>query len=60
MPKGGFREGSGRKPIDGAERKQRQVRCSNEEWELIKAFDKILKYGNKIAAKEFIAKFKIS
>ena len=51
---GGKREGAGRKPIDNQQRKQRQLRSSDEEWELIRAFDKILKYGDKHAAINFI------
>ena len=60
MPKGGKRIGAGRKPIDNAERKQRQLRTSDEEWEIIKAFDKILKYGDKTAAVEFVNQHKVS
>ena len=60
MPRGGFREGAGRPKIDNADRKQRQLRSSDEEWQLIKAFDKILKYGNKSAAIEFVNQHKLS
>lgn len=42
---GGKREGAGRRPaaIDGTERRMRSLRASDEEWETIKAFAKILK-----------------
>mgnify|MGYP007070093316 CR=1 FL=1 len=59
MPKGGKRIGAGRPRIDNVERKQRQLRSSDEEWELLKAFDKILKYGDKQAARSFINQHKV-
>lgn len=36
-------------------RKSRNIRAYDEEWELIQAFEKIVKYGDKEAAKKFIA-----
>lgn len=42
MPRGGFREGSGR-PKSG--RKVHTVRATNEEWELIKAYAEQVKAG---------------
>ena len=47
--RGGRREGAGRPLTAGAVRKQRQLRATDEEWELIKRFDKLIKYANKIA-----------
>lgn len=42
---GGKREGAGRRPSapDGTERRMRSLRASDDEWETIKAFAKILK-----------------
>jgi len=60
MPKGGARSGAGRPTIDAQQRKQHQLRCSESEWELLRAFDKILKYGDKQSAKNFIEKFKVN
>ena len=40
-------------------RKQRQLRAYDDEWELLKAFDKIIKHGDKQAAKEFISQNKV-
>ena len=56
---GGSRAGAGRPTIGGKDRKQRQVRVSDDEWELIKAFDKILKYGDYFAAKDFVESHKV-
>ena len=52
---GGKREGAGRKPLAGEPQKQRGLRATDEDWLLIKQFEKILKYGDKEAAKNFIA-----
>jgi len=60
MPKGGKRSGAGRPTIDSQQRKQHQLRCSESEWELLRAFDKILKYGDKDAAKKFVDNFKVN
>ena len=35
-------------------RKQRQLRAYDDEWQLVQAFDKIVKYGDKQAAIDFI------
>ena len=51
MNKRGRPEGSFK--LEGV-RKARQMRAYDEEWELIQAFEKIVKYGDKNAAKEFI------
>ena len=42
---GGKRAGAGRRPAaqDGTERKMRSLRASDEEWDTIKAFAKIIK-----------------
>ena len=45
--RGGKREGAGRPLTAGVLRKQRQTRATDEEWELIKRFDKLVKYGSK-------------
>lgn len=37
-------------------RKQRQLRAYDDEWEIIQAFEKIVKYGDKSAAKKFVDK----
>lgn len=47
--RGGKREGAGRPLTAGVVRKQRQTRATDEEWELIKRFDKLIKYGDKAA-----------
>jgi hypothetical protein len=55
--RGGARPGAGRKaPIEGP-RKQRQMRATEQEWALIKAFERIVKKGDRAAAEEFIGKF---
>lgn len=46
MPKGWRKE--------GGVRKQRQLRAYDEEWALIQRFEKIVKYGDKQAAIEFL------
>ena len=53
MPRGGKREGAGRPKVEEP-RKQRQLRASTEEWELIRRFDKLIKYGDKAACIEFL------
>ena len=41
MPRGGAREGAGR-PLTGGElRKQRQLRATEEEWQIIREFSQI-------------------
>ena len=47
--RGGKREGAGRPLTAGVVRKQRQTRATDEEWALIKRFDKLVKHGNKEA-----------
>ena len=43
MARGGAREGAGR-PLTGGElRKQRQLRATEEEWQIIREFSQILK-----------------
>ncbi len=54
MPRGGKREGAGRPLVTGELRKKRQLRASQEEWELILRFDKVVKYGDKQACKKFL------
>ncbi len=53
--RGGKREGAGRPLTAGEVRKQRQLRASTEEWELIKRFDKLIKYGDKEACIKALA-----
>ena len=54
MPRGGKREGAGR-PLTASElRKQRQMRATTDEWELIQRFAKLVKYGDKEACKKFL------
>ena len=50
---GGAREGAGRRPAaaDGTERRMRSLRASDGEWEVIKAFAKILKDNPERAAR---------
>ena len=54
MPRGGARPGAGRPKTGGVERKRCTLRASAEEWQLHLAFDKIIKYGDKQAAIEFV------
>ena len=54
--RGGKREGAGRPLTAGAPRKQRQTRATDDEWELIRRFDKLVKYGDQEACEEFLAK----
>ena len=51
---GGKREGAGRPRTAGEVRKQRQLRASTEEWELIQRFAKLVKYGDKQACIRFL------
>jgi len=50
---GGAREGAGRRPAaaDGTERRMRSLRASDGEWEVIKAFAKVLKDNPERAAR---------
>ena len=52
---GGKRKGAGRKPLADEPQKPHSLRATDEDWLLIKQFEKILKYGDKEAAKAFIA-----
>lgn len=54
MPRGGKREGAGRPLTAGELRKQRQMRATTEEWELIQRFERLVKYGDKAACKKFL------
>ena len=53
--RGGKREGAGRPLTAGVPRKQRQTRATDDEWELIKRFDKLVKYGARESCEKFIA-----
>lgn len=46
---GGKRAGAGRPLTAGVPRKQRQLRATDEEWEIIRAFAKIVKTDRKRA-----------
>lgn len=54
MPRGGARPGAGRPLKEGEVRKMRGLRATDEEWNLIQRFEKILKYGDKDKAKQFV------
>ena len=54
MPRGGRREGAGRPFKDGELRKQKQMRATNDEWELIQRFARLVKYGDKQACQQFL------
>lgn len=54
---GGKREGAGRPLTAGERRTLRGLRATDEEWRLIQAFEKALKYGDKDACIEFVKKF---
>ena len=57
---GGARKGAGRKPKTGDNaRKGCTLRATAEEWQLHLAFDKIIKYGDKKAAIDFINSHKV-
>ena len=55
--KGGARPGAGR-PKQEVIRKQRTTRLYDDEWDLMKAFERIIKYGDKEACKRFIEEHK--
>ncbi len=60
MPKGGARPGAGR-PVQGDEpTKMHSLRSTESDWQLILAFAKVLKYGDKNAAKDFIKQTSIN
>ena len=56
MPRGGKREGAGRPLKAGELRKQRQMRATTDEWEMIQRFAKLVKYGDKAACQKFLDK----
>ena len=53
--RGGKRLGAGRPLTAGEARKQRQTRATDDEWELLKRFDKLIKYGDRAACEKFLA-----
>ena len=52
--RGGRREGAGRPLKAGEVRKQRQLRATTDEWELIQRLAKLVKYGDKEACIKFL------
>ena len=54
MSRGGKREGAGRPLTAGELRKQKQMRATTDEWELIQRFARLVKYGDKDACKKFL------
>ena len=60
MPKGGARSGAGRPTLGAEPTKMHSLRSTEQDWKLILDFAKILKYGNKQAAKDFVNQHKIS
>ena len=60
MPKGGARSGAGRPTLGAEPTKMHSLRSTEQDWKLILDFAKILKYGNKHAAKDFVEKFKVN
>jgi len=58
--RGGAREGAGRPKGATKEqgtRKQRQLRAYDDEWELLKKFDKLIKRGQREACEKFLAQY---
>ena len=55
---GGRRENQTGRPKKEVTRKQRQLRAYDDEWELIKKFDKALKHGHRDACEKFLEKLK--
>lgn len=53
MARGGKRTGAGRPKVEEL-RKQRQLRATEAEWELIRRFSHILKYKDRDACEKFI------
>ena len=51
---GGKRAGAGRKATAGEVRQMHTLRATQNEWDLILRFAKIIKYGNLDAAKKFV------
>ncbi len=56
---GGARQGAGRPPITGEVKKNRTLKATEQEWKIISDFAKILKYGDKNAATDFVNQHKI-
>ncbi|MBR3623885.1 MAG: hypothetical protein IKN43_11145 [Selenomonadaceae bacterium] len=54
--RGGARPGAGRPLTAGVVRKQRQTRATDDEWQLINAFAKLVKHGDRKACEAFLAK----
>ena len=50
---GGKREGAGRPRVEEL-RKMRAMRATDDEWELIQSFAKLVKYGDKAACQNFL------
>lgn len=57
--RGGKRAGAGRPLTAGEVRKQRQLRATNEEWNLIKRFEKLVKYADKPACIDALEKMEL-
>lgn len=55
--RGGKREGAGRPLTAGEVRKQRQTRATDDEWQLIQQFAKMLKHGDRKICEDFLAKY---
>lgn len=53
MARGGRREGAGRPKVEVL-RKMRALRATDQEWELIQRFAKLVKYGDCEACKKFL------
>ena len=43
----------------GITRKQRHLREYDDEWQIIRAFDRIMKYGDRQAAIQFVEQYKL-
>lgn len=54
MARGGKRAGAGRPLTAGELRKRRTFRATDEEWQLHQRFDRLIKYGDKQAAIDFL------
>ena len=57
--RGGKREGAGRPLSAGEPRTGRNIRATDSEWQIIKNFAEIVKYGDKSAAIAFIEEHKV-
>ncbi len=60
MSWGGKREGAGRPKgsvnTSHAQRKQRQIRAFDDEWDIIQRIARIVKYGDREACEKFLAR----